>query len=261
MAAGIPLEKAKEHLENLNSLLLEQKTIDPFTARKIRDELSSSETELTNVALSYLDALTGKMSSALSYLRLSLDVNDVNLAYHYHHILINTFNYQELRETSYDLARKYQSKLFSYNAYSWAYRYGERDELDFFINEHIKLLSEGEGRSAAMKHKEELLSEMDEFFKVSKCSKEQLRILADSIWSLMSEYKATSGFVHLSGKGGGCYVVDIKNLDPKTIARMNFDLADRICADTRMDDCTLLARFSAPRTLHTGVSYHAGQRN
>lgn len=260
MAAGIPLEKARERLEEFNSLLMQQETIDPFTERTYRTELLSSETELTNIALSYLDVLTGKVDSALAYLRLSLTVNDVNLAYHYHHILMQTFNYSELKNVCEELAKKYKTKIFTYNAYSWAYRYGEREKLEFFIDEHIKLLSEEEGRVEAMKHKEELLSEMDGIFASSNCSSEQFQTLASIIWSLMSEYNALSGFVNLSGRGSGCYVVDIKNLDPKTIAKMNFDLADRICADERMDDCALLARFSSPRELHTGVSYHAGLR-
>jgi hypothetical protein len=154
------------------------------------------------------------------------------------------------------LAKKYRTKRFSHNAYSWAYRYGEREQLEFYMEEHIKLLSESEGRSNAMKHKEELLAEMDNFYNATQCSKEQFQTLASIIWTLLSEYKAATGFVQLSGSG--CYVVDIKNLEPKAIAKMNFDLADRVCAESKLDDCSLLARFSSPRQLHTGVSYHAG---
>lgn len=109
-----------------------------------------------------------------------------------------------------------------------------------------------------MKHKEELLAEMDNFYNATQCSKEQVQTLASIIWTLLSEYKATTGFVQLSGSG--CYVVDIKNLEPKAIAKMNFDLADRVCAESSLDDCSLLARFSSPRQLHSGVSYHAGNQ-
>ena len=256
MAAGIPLEKAQAYIDQLNTLLMEQKSIDAFTERKIRAELSAAPTHATNVALSYLDAITGKMESALSYLRLCLDVNDFNLARHYHHVLLTTFNYNELRSACYKLAVKYPTKMFSHNAYSWAYRYGEREKLEHFIEEHIKLLSESEGRSNAMKHKEELLAEMESFYKETNCSKDQFQILASIIWKLLSDHKAATGFVHLSGSG--CYIVDIKNLDSKKIAQMNFELADKVCADERLDECSLLARFSSPRQLHTGVSYYAG---
>lgn len=256
MAAGIPLEKAQKYVEQLNALLLEQEGLDPFTEKKIRDELSASPTPVTNIALSYLDAITGKIDSALRYLRVSLEVNDVTLAMHYHHILLTTFHYNELKDVCVLLAKKYRTKFFSHNAYSWAYRYGDREQLEFFMEEHIKLLSESEGRSNAMKHKEELLAEMDNFYSATQCTKEQFHALASIIWTLLSEYKATTGFVQLSGSG--CYVVDIKNLEPKTIAKMNFDLADRVCAESKMDDCSMLARFSSPRQLHTGVSYHAG---
>ncbi|HEG2053466.1 TPA: hypothetical protein SCS19_003424 [Enterobacter kobei] len=256
MAAGIPLEKAKEYVEQFNALLLDQEGLDPFTEKKIREELSASPTPVTNIALSYLDAITGKIDSALRYLRVSLDVNDVSLAMHYHHILLNTFSYNELKEVCVPLANKYRTKIFSHNAYSWAYRYGEREQLDFYMEQHIKLLSEEEGRSNAMKHKEELLAEMDNFYNATQCSKEQFQTLASIIWGLMSDYKAMAGFVQLSESG--CYVVDIKNLEPKAIAKMNFDLADRVCAESKLDDCSMLARFTSPRQLHTGVSYHAG---
>ncbi|WP_312740918.1 hypothetical protein [Cedecea neteri] len=256
MAAGIPLEKAQEYVEQFNARLLAQEGLDPFTEKKIREELSASPTPETNIALSYLDAITGKIESALRYLRVSLEVNDVTLAMHYHHILLNTFSYNELRDVCAPLASKYRTKIFSYNAYSWAYRYGEREQLEFYMEEHIKLLSESEGRSNAMKHKEELLAEMDSFYSATQCSKEQVQTLASIIWTLLSEYKAATGFVQLSESG--CYVVDINNLEPKAIAKMNFDLADRVCAESKLDDCSLLARFSSPRQLHTGVSYHAG---
>ncbi|EMW1042127.1 TPA: hypothetical protein U2Q62_004838 [Citrobacter amalonaticus] len=256
MAAGIPLEKAQDYLNKFNALLLKQERVDPFTEKKIREELSSSPTTATNIALSYLDALTGKMDSALRYLRVSLEVNDVNLAMHYHHILLSTFSYTELRDVCAQLAKKYRTKLFSHNAYSWAYRYGEREQLEFYMDEHIKLLSEAEGRGNAMKHKEELLAEMDGFYNATQCSKEQFKTLASIIWTLLSEYKADTGFVQLSGSG--CYVVDVKNLDSNVIAKMNFDLADRVCAESRLEDSLLLARFTSPRQLHTGVSYHVG---
>lgn len=256
MAAGIPLEKAQKYIEEFNAFLVAQKTIDPFTERARRDELTMSSTPMGFLALSYLDAVSGKVEKSLSFLRLALEINDVTLALHYHHVLLNTCSYSELREVSYKLAEKYPSKVLSYNAYCLAYRYGEREELKYYIDEHIKLLSESEGRSDAMKHKNELLSEMDSFYVASKCSKEQLQIMATIIWSLLSEYKAKSGFVSLSGSG--CYIVDIHNLDSKSIAKMNFELADRACADERLDDCDLIARFSSPRQLHTGVSYHVG---
>ncbi|EKS7780396.1 hypothetical protein ACOGYP_001800 [Edwardsiella piscicida] len=253
MAAGIPLEKAQKYVEQFNALLLNKEGLDPFTEKRIREELSAAPTYATNIALSYLDAITGKLESALRYFSVSLEVDDVELAMHYHHILLNTFSYNDLRDVCVLLASKYRTKLFSYNALSWAYRYGEREQLEFYMDEHIRLLSESEGRSDAMKHKEELLAEMDNFYSATQCSKEQFKSLASIIWTLLSEYEAKTGFVQLSGSG--CYVVDIKNLEPKAIAKMNFDLADRVCAESKLDDCSLLARFTSPRQLHTGVSY------
>lgn len=260
MAACIPIEKAQQYVEEFNALLVEQKTLDPFTEKRARAELSAVPTHLANIALSYLDAATGKVENGLPYLRSCLDVNvnDVNLAMHYSHILFNTFSYNEHGKVSYSLADKYLTKRFSHTAYGWAYRRGDRDKLAHYMDMHIKLLSESEGRSNAMQHKDELLAEMDNFYNAAQCSPEQLQALASIVWSLLSDHKATTGFVQLSGSG--CYVVDIRNSNPKTIAKMNFELADRVCSEPILDNCSLLARFTSPRQLHTGVSYHVGNK-
>ncbi|HEH9406326.1 TPA: hypothetical protein SIA26_003886 [Aeromonas bestiarum] len=260
MAAGIPIEKAQQYVEEFNALLIEHKRLDLFTERKVRAELSATPTHATNIALCYLDAITDKVESALPYLRSCLDVNvnDANLALHYNHILINTFNYREHGSVCYSLADKYLTKRLSNIAYGWAYRYGDRDQLAHYMDTHIKLLSESEGRSDAMRHKDELLAEMDSFYNATQCSREQFQILASIIWTLLGEHKAITGLVQLSGSG--CYIVDITNFEPKVIAKMNFELADRVCSEPILDNCPLLARFTSPRKLHTGVSYHAGNK-
>lgn len=259
MSAGIPLEKAQQYVEDLKAMLDANETLDAFTEKKWRAELSSTNTTLTNLALAYLDVLTNKKESGLKFFRLCLDasIKDFGLATHYHHVLLATKSYSEMRRVAYTLAEKYPSKMFSHVAYSWAYRYGERQELERFIDEHIKLLSEDEGRGDAVKHKDELLSEMDAIYDSSRCSRVQFHALASIIWSVLSDYKANTGFVQLSGRSGGAYVVDVKNLDSKTIAKMNFELADRICDDEQLDGSPLVARFSSPRKLHAGVSYVA----
>lgn len=259
MSAGIPLEKAQQYVKDLKAMLDANETLDAFTERTWRAELSSTNTTLTNLALAYLDVLTNKKEAGLRFFRLCLDasIRDFGLATHYHHVLLATKSYSEMRKVAYMLAEKYPSKMFSYLAYSWAYRYGERHELERFIDEHIKLLSESEGREDAMKHKEELLSELDAIYDSSKCSRGQFQAFASIIWSVLSDYNANTGFVQLSGRSGGAYVVDVKNLDSKTIAKMNFELADRICDEEQLDGSPLVARFSSPRKLNVGVSYVA----
>jgi len=259
MAAGIPVEKAQKHLEDFKALLDANETIDAFTEKKLRAELLTLDTPLTNLALSYLDVLTNKKEDGLKFLRLCLDanINDFGLAWHYSKVLHATKSYNEMRRVAYKMAEKYPTKMFSRIAFSWAYRYGDRQELEKFIDEHIKLLSEDEGREDAMKHKHELLSEMDAIYDSSRCSQDEFHTFASIIWSVLSDYKAHTGFVQLSGRSGGAYVVDIRNLDSKTIAKMNFELADRICDEEKLDGSSLVARFSSPRKLHEGVSYGA----
>ncbi|NMP26839.1 hypothetical protein GW590_08180 [Rahnella sp. SAP-1] len=257
MAAGIPQEKAEEYIAQFSAKLVNGESVDHFTYKRVSTELNATNTSASLVASGYLEVLFGNEQEALEIFRLSLDpqVNDFFLAQHFYEFLKLTFNFLELSKVAYILAEKYPSKMFSQIAYSNAYRFGERSHLSRFFDEHIKLLSDAEGRQKAMKHKDELLSELDGAFDASQSTHEQFDLLASIIWSVVKEFKAITGYVQLSDRGNGCYIVDIKGKSPKEIAKMNFALADKVCEEDKLDKCRLLARFSSPRQLHTGVSY------
>ncbi|WP_439291723.1 MULTISPECIES: hypothetical protein [Rahnella] len=257
MAAGIPQEKAEEYIAEFSAKLRNGESVDRFTYKKVSEELGTTSTSASLVALGYLEILYGNEREALDIFKLCLDrqVNDFFLAQHFYEVMRTTFNFLRLREFAYPLAEKYPSKIFSRIAYSNAYRFGERENLVHYFDEHIKLLSDDEGRQKAMKHKDELLTELDGAFDASKSTREQFQLLAGIIWSVVKDFKASSGYIQLTNRGSGCYVVDVQNKSPKEIAKMNFALADKVCEEEKLDDCKLLARFSSPRQLHTGVSY------
>ncbi|MGG5962602.1 hypothetical protein ACQSED_13000 [Salmonella enterica] len=94
---------------------------------------------------------------------------------------------------------------------------------------------------------EKSLSGVNDASETFECSAEQLERLGFAIFRVAKSFDADTGVIEVSGI---CYIVDIKNKSPRTIAEMNHVLADAVCDDPVLDSCNLTARFSPQRTLH-----------
>lgn len=107
----------------------------------------------------------------------------------------------------------------------------------------------------AEKQKEELLSELSDACETSGCSEDQFERLALLIFQIAKNFDADIYRIEASRNGNSCYIADINNKDPKTIAEMNYALAEVVCSDPVLDDCNLIGRFSPQRQLHGGAGY------
>ncbi|ELP3688715.1 hypothetical protein QUM71_002734 [Salmonella enterica] len=112
----------------------------------------------------------------------------------------------------------------------------------------------------AEKQKEELLSELSDAYKTSGCSEDQFERLALIIFQVAKNFDADIYRIEASKNGNSCYIADINNKDPKTIAEMNYALAETVCSVPALDDCNLISRFSPQRQLHGGAGYVYKQR-
>lgn len=260
MAAGIPLEKSVELLQTYGNMLTLGMSINEMDYMRAVRDLEKFQTANAISALGILHAVAGKVSKANRFFEDSLDTTNDSptVAINYCFMLQATGQFDSLRVKIYEYAEKFQTKSLTRMAYSSAYRFGDREGLERFMNMHIKLLSEDEGREMAEKHKLELISELDDAYKSSGCTPEQFYLLATILHNISREFSAISGRAEVSKNGNNCYVIDIPNKDPKAIAEMNYALAERVCLEERLDDCELIARFSPVRELHTGVSYDRG---
>ena len=259
MAAGIPQEEALELLQLYAAMLTARAEISELDYWQAVKKLEKLSTCNSIRALGILHAVAGKYDKMIDTFEKGLEFNDDIIARNYCFVLRNTNKIKQLRYVSYLLADKHGNKFLTDQAVFSAYRFGDREELVRYFDMHIRLLSDDEGRDMALKHKAELLSELDDAFESSGCTKNQFDKLAGIIWEIVDEFHATTGFVELSKNSNNCYIVDIKDKTPSEIANMNFALAEAVCMEPELDDCELIARFSAPRILHTGVSYELKQ--
>ncbi|MFS7251242.1 hypothetical protein AB6869_09995 [Rahnella rivi] len=260
MAAGIPLEKSVQLLETYGDMLTLGMSINDIDYMRAVKELEQFQTANAVSALGILYAVAGKIPKANKFFEESLDLTNDSAIVAINHcfMLQATGQFDILRGKIFAYAERFQTKNLTRLAYSSAYRFGDREALERFMDMHIKLLSEDEGRIMAEEHKLELLEELDDAYASSGCTKEQFYLLASILQKVSKEFSALNGRAEVSKNGNNCYIVDIKNKDPKTIAEMNYTLAERVCMEELLDNCELIGRFSPPRELHTGVSYDRG---
>ncbi|ASL90841.1 hypothetical protein BVG97_06950 [Serratia marcescens] len=257
MAAGIPKEKSVELLTTYGEMLKLGIAINDFDYMRGVRELEKIRTPASISALGVLHAVAGRFSKAEQLFESAVnEINDPHsVAINYCVVLEVTGNMAKLRDKIYEFAERFETKTFTKMAYSIAYRTGDRDALEMFMDKHIKLLSEDEGRTMAEKHKLELLGEVDDAYNTSGCTKEQFFLLASITQNVCKEFSVKTGRVEVSKNNNMSYVIDLHDIDPKIIAQMNYVLAERICMEEALDNCSLTARFSPFRELHTGVSY------
>lgn len=255
MAAGVPQEKATQLVELYGNMLLEGIAIDEFSYRRGVRELERFSTNASISALGFLHALRGDIPKAISIFETTDLARNVTTATNFCFMLRHSGCVNLLKDRVYALAEVHRSKTLTCSAYSMAYRFGDRALLEHYFDMHIKLLSEDEKRSDAETHKLELLSELDNAFKLSGCTQQQFELLAQIIWGISEKHHLTTGFVEVSKNYSPCYVVDIPGRDAEFIAALNWELAEEICRLEALDNCRLVARFSPSRQLHTGISY------
>lgn len=255
MAAGVPQEKATQYLELYGNMLLEGIAIDEFSYRRGVRELERQSTSTSVSALGFLHGLYGDIERAIAIFEAVDLTKDVTVATNFCFMLRHTGCVNRLHQHAFKLADAHQTKTLTVGAYSMAYRFGDRANLERYFDMHIKLLSEDENRSDAEIHKQELLSELNRAYAFSGCSQSQFELLAQIIWALIEKHRLTTGFVEVSSGVSCCYVVDIPNKDSNFIADLNWELAEAVCCQDSLDDCNIVARFSPSRQLHTGVSY------
>lgn len=256
MAALVPQEKSAELIRTYGDMLQLGISISEMDHMRGVRELEKMSSANSCSALGFLHAIAGKTQLANSVFERGLVAhNDHSLAINYCYMLDKTCQYDLLSDVVYSMARRFESKKFTRMAYAYAYRFGDREALKEFMDKHIKLLSDAEGRDMAEKHKFELLSELNDAYENAHCTQKQVQLIAKITHSVIAEHGAKSGRIEVSKNGSKSYVVDIMDKDATTIAEMNFALATAICAEDELDDCELTARFSPFRDLHTGVSY------
>lgn len=256
MATGIPGEKSAEFIVVLGSMLKSRATFNELSYRRFLREIGKVNSANSASALGLFYAVAGELDKSNAIFDEACYKYADNSVCKNHLIALGyTGQTNLLKNKSYEYADRYESKELSMIAYTYAYWFGDREGVIRYMDKHIRLLSAEEGRELAEKQKEELLSDLNDAYEASGCSEEQFEKLALIIFQVANNFDADIFRIEAGRKGNSCYVADINNKDPKTIAKMNSTLAEAVCNEPMLDDCNLIGRFSPQRQLHGDIGY------
>ncbi|EBI3645359.1 hypothetical protein D0065_08030 [Salmonella enterica] len=256
MAAGIPEEKSVELIKVFENMLKSRTTFNEFSYHRFLREIGKVSSPNSVSALGLFYAVAGDLDKSNStFDEACHEYNHISVCFNHLMALRRTGQASLLKNKSYEYADRYESKELSVIAYTYAYWFGDREGVMRYMDRHIRLLSAKEGRELAEKQKEELLSELSDAYETSGCSEDQFERLALLIFQVAKNFDADIYRIEASKNGNSCYIADINNKDPKTIAEMNYALAEVVCSDPVLDDCNLIGRFSPQRQLHGGAGY------
>lgn len=250
MASPTPQLKSSGLVQELGEMLRLGEALDEFSYRRIVRELESDNSANGISALGFAHAAAGKIDDAISLFEWATQFNEQSIALNFCYVLhVNGF-YQKYREVIFPFADQFYTKGLTISAAGEAYTLGDIALFEHYMDKHISLLSEDEGRSFAMEYKDRIKQEIADAYSSTNCTSEQFKLLNQVIHQVLSNYKAKTALTELSHNGVGCYVVDVIDKTPREIAEMNYSLAELICMEELLDDCSLIARFSPDRGIN-----------
>ncbi|MBH2957565.1 hypothetical protein I5L45_02045 [Serratia marcescens] len=247
MASPTPQLKSSKLIQELGEMLRLGETLDELSYRRIVRELECDETVNGISALGFAHAAAGKIEKAIDLFEWATQFNEQSIALNFCYVLHVSGFHQRYQEVIFPFADKFGTKGLTISAAGEAYTQGDAELFEHYMNKHISLLSEDEGRSFAMEYKDRIKQEIADAYSSTNCTGEQFRLLNKVIHQVLSKYNAQTVLTEVSHNGAGCYVVDIKDKSPREIAEMNYKLAELICMEELLDDCSLIARFSPDR--------------
>lgn len=250
-----PKLKVDEYLLKLSEKFNAWEAIDDDKFNKIINDLKYDFSVRAIATKAMANAVHSNIKQAIVLMERCLNGADASFVGLYCAFLNRDGQIEKERDTIYDAANKYPNKSLKYSAVDMAYCLGNLSLCGELMDKHIRLLSDEEGRQSAMKHKDDLLHELRYAYEESQCSPKQFELIGIIIKKIMSRYAFSKSTIEISGRDGGDYVIDLLDTGVDTIAEMNGVLAQEICADERLDNCRLIARFSPDRNLKPMVSY------
>lgn len=250
-----PKLKSQERFEQLLDVFHSDSDLDDVTFRIILREVKSKPTAINRAVEGLAYVAKGKHSQGIAILEELIPSGDANHAKLFCHILFKTSNLEKLDQCIYDLADKFQTKWLTFNAASVAYLLGRLSICAEYMDKHIKLLSDDEGREEAKVFKAEAIEDLSGAYQASECTSAQLKSLGLLVDKVLRIYPHSACRAEVSGKSGGSYVVEVMEVSPEQIAAMNARLADEICSDESLDSCKVVARFSPDRKPYGGAKY------
>jgi len=230
-------------------LALEQnKELSEFEIKKYqRDANSISDYVERNHVLGLLYTIEKNESLMQMHFEhaLSLNVN-LTVLFNYFTSLICLSCFSKSKEILYKYKDDLNTSDLLIKALNVASTYLDNDMAEFICKKAIMIKCDEEIVKALNNHKKQIL----QIREMTNCSDYHIELLVNICSNIIRKYNQEPDSLRLETIAGGHYVigVDTDNLDK--IVDMNFELADRIVAESELDSCKLVALFRPRRRIN-----------
>ncbi|HGM6996118.1 TPA: hypothetical protein ACKP7N_001405 [Serratia marcescens] len=242
-----PARASSEFINRFGKMLHENEKIDEFTYHAVISKFlhSSDPNDVSAVGFAY--ALNDEDDLARAHFIKNLDYGNFTVAQNFIAFIYRKFYFNELREYIFDFSDNFYVKDFSILAGTEAYRLGYIDLVEKHLSKHASMFSREDDIQASVSYRDELVSTLNNVYSSNVCSPEQLQNLGLVTHEILSEHKITPANVSIHADFGGDYLVQLPNIDPSEIVKLNIELAERVCAMEIMDSCEMIARYTSKR--------------
>lgn len=242
-----PARASSEFIHRFGKMMVENEKIDEFTYHSVMSKFlySSDPNDVSAVGFAY--ALNDEDDLARAHFLKNLDYKNITIARNFIAFIYRRFYFNELKEYIFDFSERFYVEDFSILAGTEAFRLGYLDLVEKHLSKHSFILSDDDDIKASTSYRNELVSTLNDVYMSNICSPEQLKTLGLVTHDILSEHRIVPANVSIYADFGGDYLVQVPNVEPEKIVKLNAELAERICAIDDMDSCEMIARYTSKR--------------
>ncbi|CDH24369.1 hypothetical protein [Xenorhabdus bovienii] len=240
-----PQHSIDEALKDLIEKLNKKQSINDFEYFRLLQQAKKGNALINTLTEGVVNIVYGKIDDGLSIIKPYIFAGDLYYATLYSQSLFAFHKAEELLNVIFKLSDQYNSsKLLSFQAYSVATNIGNIELMDKYMDRHLSLLSQDEGKDDALTLAESHDRDIHKIYEMNLCSQEQFKRLFLYTEGILNTYPRMPTKHAICSDDDLGYLVELEGVASKVIVEMNNLLAEKVCSDEEMDSCELIARFA-----------------
>ncbi|TBL49380.1 hypothetical protein EYY98_13115 [Obesumbacterium proteus] len=252
---ALPARASADYILRFGDLLDTGGKIDEISYHLVMKNFQYSHEANDVSAVGFAYALNGEDENATKHFLANLNQGSLLIAGNFAAFLHKRWHFNQLLEVIFDLSNDYGGKMLTLMAALEAYRVGRIDMIEMHMTKHINLLGDENRRHEAEEYMHELIADVRSCYEEKLCTPNHFEMIGKITHDILEKHRLTPGGIGVFSDFSGDYAVQVQKATPDIIARLNYELAERICEIADLDDCEMTARFTMQRKSHKEFTY------
>ncbi|CNI46147.1 hypothetical protein [Yersinia pekkanenii] len=252
-----PKTKANDYVNQLADHMRTGKPIDELLYRRVLKELSLDQSTNGISAIGFAYAAHGEFQRADEWFASFSPITDSVLANNYCFMLFAVNMHTRLWDVLFDFAEKCPTAWLLWIAAYHSYALGRIGKYKTLMQRYISQIQDDEKKESAMINTEKNLDKLNAIYSLTHCTSSQLEALAMHAFKIIEGHNLSFSYVDISSTAAGdaSYIIEVKTDDADKVVGMNVELSEVICRDPLLDNCELVAFYTAGRLAYQGYTH------